>query len=207
MCLKTRLYSIYRRCGKIHWAIVSVSSMVPVVLRCGAVAITIASTTACSGSIWLGAMLLRLELALAGNGLPVDSLFCFSSPVLHWLPFLQTLHSSKSCQWGKIACTASITDSAIVGILSFVNSLFCYAWLGHTTLFQLQTESVILVVCSYFASCGRHLHMQYSNWFPFCMTLRQNSGCCLVITLTLFNKLTLDKTFAVLLKTLKKANV
>ena len=133
---------------------------------------TTASTTACSGLIWLGAMILRFALALAGRRLTVDLLSCLSLLMLHWLSFLWTLYSLKSCQWGKIACTVSITGSMIVGISSFVkfsfllrlsSSLFCYAWLGRTPLFQLWTESVILVACSYFASCGRYLHMHYSN--------------------------------------------
>ena len=33
-------------------------------------------------------------------------------------------------------------------------------------LFQLQTESVILVAYSHFTACDRHLHMHCSNWCP-----------------------------------------
>ena len=73
--------------------------MIPKVPCYVAVALTTASTYDCMLSIWLEVMLMRLTLALDDCRLPVHSFFVFFANAT----LFQTLCSSKSHWWGKIA--------------------------------------------------------------------------------------------------------
>ena len=107
---------------------------------------------------------MRSLLPLAGRRLPVDSFFCFSLSILSWL--VQSHVFFKASPVRKIYCMASITGSKIVGISTLSVSLFCYTWLDRTLLFQLWTESIVLVACLPFTLCDTHLCLHYSNWCP-----------------------------------------
>ena len=96
---------------------------------------------------------MRLLLPLAGRRLPVDLFFCFSLSILSWLVQSRVFFKASPVRREKIYCMASIIGSKIVGISTLSVSLFSYTWLGRTLLFQLWTESIILVVCLPFTSC------------------------------------------------------
>ena len=139
---------------------------------CVAVSLTQFCEWDCTLLIWLGTMLMRLAFALASYGLPVDSFFCFSSPILHWSKlmchvFIVSPVGKKLIAWRQLQVWR-LQEYRLLSI-----SLFCYAWLGCTSLFQFMIELAVLVACSYF------LHMtgiytcitQISA--PFCVALRQ----------------------------------
>ena len=93
-------------------------------------------------------------------------LFFFMNSTL--VTILQTMFSSsKSRWWGKLLTWHQLHIRQLQEYCLLSNSLFYYAWLSCTTLFQLWIDSVILAVCSHFTSHGRHYAYTFKLVFSF----------------------------------------